>query len=143
MKIIRNQQIVEMRERGMTLQQIAKEIGLSRERVNQIVSKSNIKAPTDEWGVIKKPLYASVWRLDYGDNEYTFHPTRKEAVHAWSEAGYDKKNINLLWIQFGSREGLSEFMNSWTDEVTNNANEKIGEKVQNIRNLLYEAQRYS
>lgn len=129
MKIIRNQQIIEMRERGMTLQQIGEEIGLSRERVNQIVSKSNIKAPTDEWGTLGKPLYASVWRLNYGDNKYTFHATRKEAVHAWSEAGKNKKNINLLWIQFGTRDGLAAFLNSWTGEVTTNANVKMAKQL--------------
>jgi hypothetical protein len=124
----RNQKILEMRDSGMTLQQIAEEIGLSRERVNQIVTKSNVSAPTQVWGngdeANKKPLYASVWRLDHGDEVYSFHPTRKEAIKTWGSIG-SKNSAKLLWVQFADREGLANFLHIWSKEVATQAGRKM------------------
>ena len=132
MSIERNQKILEMRDSGMTLQQIAEEIGLSRERVNQIVTKSNVSAPTQVWGsktaqwdnANKKPLYASVWRLDHGDEVYSFHPTRKEALKTWESIG-SRNSAKLLWVQFADREGLANFLHIWSKEVATQAGRKM------------------
>ena len=103
------QTIIELRKRGFTYQEIGEQLGISRQRVHQIVGNQRLRKEAVD---IEKIVFEGIYQIFKEDKSMTFfkfaniaygyYPTRKantEQIRNWLTGKRlgAKLNINHIW----------------------------------------------
>lgn len=125
----RDDEIREKRLEGFTLQQIADEYDMTRERVRQIVENVRTAANVETWGhtTDNNKIYASLFKLMYPNGDFTYYPTKSKAMEDWKENGHGIPQFK--WVRFSSRDALSEWANYITKRAAWIGGKKMAEQL--------------